>query len=906
MSLFNSSRFEIGDPYYDKVSLLLHSNGANGSTSFIDETGKTITAFGNAQISTAQGKFGGSSIYFDGTGDYATIPANTDFKFGGGDFTIEFFVNMVALPTGNAIFMDFGADAGNTWPLFTIYINSTGFVFFNVNYDNNNSASTLTSTTAIGTAAWNHIAIVRNVNLFSIYTNGVLSGTMTWAFSIWDSNKIMCIGTQPQLATNYTAQATLNAYLDEIRITKDVARYTQNFIPPRAPFLYSAATKDVYYSNTSLLLHFNGNNDSTVFTDTSITPKTVTANGNAKISTTQSKFGGSSAYFDGTGDYLSIPNNIDFAIGGYNFTVEVSVYCTNDVIMEVFSCRNASNPYYFLRRNVGGAINFYSVNTSGYVPTNVTTTETVALNTWTHIVVMRLAGKISIYLDGNIATLTGTNNIDGYSTPTQSFLIGAGTPTTNFWQGYIDELRITKDSVRYKKNFTPPTKQFPDYIDWDPYYSNTSLLLNCNGNNDSTVFTDTSITPKTITVFGDAKISTTQSKFGGSSAYFGGTGDISTLASDDFWLTGDFTIDFWMRPSVISGTYYGHCVSLIDGSGNYEVRTQVQDSKVKFLIYHTATYQVILTSVATIVVDEWTHVAAVRSGDTHIIFINGNLDNSLVKVHTIPSVSWKAMLGFITVGTSDFRYQGYIDDARITKGVARYTQSFTPPTKQFPGHALFPVVKGNIEFITSNYVFINTSGAGMTVSTPAETRVGDMCVIICSSFDSTSGSGAVGAGWTSFGGGSMVWDGYVGYTYFFYKVMTAAGVQSYTTSTSANGYQECGMIVLRGTYGVGVVTSAESYETSVSRTVPIPYVSTTTTGAGQRAVHFTRRMNAYATTGLIANPGQFILQDGQRIWAAIGPSSTASGESTTGQFEFTADANVSTATRRATLLLYPL
>ena len=52
MSLFNSSRFEIGDPYKDKVSLLLHSNGANGSTSFIDETGKTITAFGNAQIST--------------------------------------------------------------------------------------------------------------------------------------------------------------------------------------------------------------------------------------------------------------------------------------------------------------------------------------------------------------------------------------------------------------------------------------------------------------------------------------------------------------------------------------------------------------------------------------------------------------------------------------------------------------------------------------------------------------------------------------------------------------------------------------------------------------------------------------------------------------------------------------
>ena len=75
------------DPYFSNVSLLLHGDGTNGSTTIIDSSPlpKTVTAFGNAQISTAQSKFGGSSIAFDGTGDSLTIPAITF----AGDFTLE-------------------------------------------------------------------------------------------------------------------------------------------------------------------------------------------------------------------------------------------------------------------------------------------------------------------------------------------------------------------------------------------------------------------------------------------------------------------------------------------------------------------------------------------------------------------------------------------------------------------------------------------------------------------------------------------------------------------------------------------------------------------------------------------------------------------------------------------------
>ena len=83
------------DASYSSVSLLLHGNGINGSTTITDNSPspKTVTAVGNAQISTAQSKFGGGSIAFDGTGDYLTTPNNSDYQFGTSDFTVECWIN---------------------------------------------------------------------------------------------------------------------------------------------------------------------------------------------------------------------------------------------------------------------------------------------------------------------------------------------------------------------------------------------------------------------------------------------------------------------------------------------------------------------------------------------------------------------------------------------------------------------------------------------------------------------------------------------------------------------------------------------------------------------------------------------------------------------------------------------
>ena len=149
------------DPYYNNVSLLLHGDGANGSTTIVDSspTPKTVTAFGDAQISTAQSKFGGSSLAFDGSGDYVGIADSADFTFGSGNFTIEFWVypsdntQRIIASHGNA------ALPGTAWD-FTR--SSTGTILVNCYDTVGNIIINSLQSPSITTNAWTHVALARN------------------------------------------------------------------------------------------------------------------------------------------------------------------------------------------------------------------------------------------------------------------------------------------------------------------------------------------------------------------------------------------------------------------------------------------------------------------------------------------------------------------------------------------------------------------------------------------------------------------------------------------------------------------------------------------------------------------------------------------------------------------------
>jgi hypothetical protein len=208
----------------------------------------------------------------------------------------------------------------------------------------------------------------------------------------------------------------------------------------------------------------------------------------------------------------------------------------------------------------------------------------------------------------------------------------------------------------------------------DPYWSDVSLLLHMDGSNGSTTFTDSSGTPKTITVNGNAQISTAQSKFGGASGYFDGTGDYLEVASLSLDLQ-DFTIECWVRLGAITD-----CAIFNQGNSDSTGSFCLAVNSANGRLYLYADSNSRFSSTASLSTGTWSHVALTRQGTDYKLFIDGALDGSYTGTHNHSNTPFKIANGFGGIA----QLNGYLDDLRITKGVARYTANFTPPTAAFP------------------------------------------------------------------------------------------------------------------------------------------------------------------------------------------------------------------------------
>ena len=211
----------------------------------------------------------------------------------------------------------------------------------------------------------------------------------------------------------------------------------------------------------------------------------------------------------------------------------------------------------------------------------------------------------------------------------------------------------------------------------DPNYSSVSLLLNGNGTNGSTTFTDSSSYGHTVTPVGNAQISTTQSKFGGASMYFDGSGDRLTVSDSSFTFgTGEFTIEFWVY--ILSAGGLEAIASCGSGNSSWQLRFQNTDGGIDFRVGSNSYLQ----STTTTSFNTWHHFAVTRdSSNTGRMFLNGTIDDSSTFTDDLDQSDLR--IGVNRSG--DYYFDGYIDDFRITKGVARYTSNFTPPTAQLPG-----------------------------------------------------------------------------------------------------------------------------------------------------------------------------------------------------------------------------
>lgn len=234
---------------------------------------------------------------------------------------------------------------------------------------------------------------------------------------------------------------------------------------------------DVNDTNVSLLLHGEGSNGSTTITDNSHVTKTLTTHGNAQVSTAQHKYGGSSISFDGsTSTYVDAAQSNDFAFGTGDFTMEAWIWLNSwgsgypypGYSAWMFDTRNPSNPgsegVGFGMSETGHLNAFWGSNLRFSCPT------VLPLSTWLHVALVRRNSTGYIYLNGVLEdSMSFTQNL----TTNYLFIGSPGDQTGNSYikfDGYMDEVRVTKGHARYTGTFTPPVSAFPSYASIETSY----------------------------------------------------------------------------------------------------------------------------------------------------------------------------------------------------------------------------------------------------------------------------------------------------------------------------------------------------------------------------------------------------------------------------------------------------
>jgi hypothetical protein len=208
------------DSDFSSVSLLLHMDGSNGSTTFTDSSsnGFTVTAYGGAQLTTSDKKYGTAAGSFDGAnGTYVQTPADSAFAFGTGDFTIEMWLKPATIGDNDGVFT-----FGTTGPSLSLFGNNWWLS------DADFGGSSMGAASA---GSWQHIAITRSGTSARLFSDGTLRGTLTWSKDF--THNQIDIG---RYALSFGTIYVYDGLIDDLRITKGVARYTANFTPPAQAF----------------------------------------------------------------------------------------------------------------------------------------------------------------------------------------------------------------------------------------------------------------------------------------------------------------------------------------------------------------------------------------------------------------------------------------------------------------------------------------------------------------------------------------------------------------------------------------------------------------------------------------------------------------------------------------------
>lgn len=604
------------------------------------------------------------SAYFDGSGDYLKTGTATPIATSQSTFTVEAFIYMTANPSssGNpnipAVVGDMDPTTGAAnWTFGPTSSRALSFYWYT------GSLNSAVGNTIMELNAWHHIAVSVSANAISLYVNGVLQ-TLTGTTTLTNRQSTLnYIGFGQNNNTNHV----FTGYASNIRIVSGTALYTTAFTSPTVAL--TAVT------NTGLLTLQNrtAHNNST-FLDTSGNKTNITRSGN----TTQGTFtpfsqpaGSWSGYFGGTGYYATTPFQ-SLPTTTTTFTIEAWIYQTaypvaqgSPVMPSLVGDQNptGAGANWVFGIIATGALSFWWNDTGAKSCVGNTITS---LNTWTHVAVSVSANAISLFVNGVLQTLTGTTTLANRGTDQGKTTIGQYAGTNSYIYGYVSNLRIVTGTALYTGTFTTSTAKLTAV-------TGTTLLTLQN----NAVFADASTNNRTIT----PTLASAQSfsPFAptasysiatvGASAYFDGTLDSLVLSSAISFESANFTVETWVYPTSVSTN-----MKLFGAWTGYQFWFGTNGR----LIWQFGASNSPDIAALYISLNQWAHIAWVRSGNSILTFINGVLKDTTAYTGTVSSGILPA-IGKSSDAASDY-YYGYISDLRVVKGTAVYTATFTPPT----------------------------------------------------------------------------------------------------------------------------------------------------------------------------------------------------------------------------------
>lgn len=475
--------------------------------------------------------------------------------------------------------------------------------------------------------------------------------------------------------------------------------------------------KQAFNRQDHFLLHCNGTNNSTAITDEF--GNTWAAVGDAKISTAQSKWGGASLLLDGTGDYVQCLNtfNPPSEEWEYECWFRASAYSS---IMTLFSYGALGGYGIRLQTSASAKIQLQlsSTGSSNDLANSLVGATTITADTWHHARLNYRDNIFRLFLNNSLEvyTIVTTANTRVYGAPNLTGIMRIGATTDSsaaqFWNGYIDEARWTNGFCRNVIGTVPSGAHTEDVFWFDTTEmqmkdggptsgwtkknliclaeldaSNHNTLIHADGANNSTTITETF--GNIVVVGGDAKLSTSQFKFGTASITFDGNNDYVDVVDPLITYVpvsgaAVWDIDFWIYPTV-GGVLRSLCNFGTTGSNIYGAMISLDaNNKLAFYLSGDGSSWSIASGTAgssTIALNTWTHITAAWDGTNYKGYVNGTSD--LTVASAVPLKRMGGIVRFGNTGTLDYDYTGFMDEIRVRVGYIDHTANFTAPVAAY-------------------------------------------------------------------------------------------------------------------------------------------------------------------------------------------------------------------------------